>query len=120
MSLNSAHLCSFYRHLETPSFIDIPRQSFRNLPEQVLLQKTDRRNYFCIGISPLGPGGTDGAQAVGTVTLGNQAGGQSMLSQATVTLPKNSDQRSYLKQGFANCGGTSQVVEGLFTAVPQV
>lgn len=35
-----------------------------------------------------------------------------MLSQATVTLLKNSEETSYLKQGFLNCGGALQVVEG--------
>lgn len=40
-----------------------------------------------------------------------------MLSQATVTLLKNSEEKSYLKQGFVNCGGSLQVVEVLFTGL---
>lgn len=39
---------------------------------------------------------------------------QSVLSQATVTLPNNSEQWSCLKQGFVNYGRSLQVMEGFF------
>lgn len=48
MALNSAHLCSFYRHLETPS--SHPSQMFPDrASEQVLLQKQTGGNTSVLG-----------------------------------------------------------------------